>query len=977
MLNNIRHTTCLFFCIVAGLIGAVSPLRAQRQVDNGIALLQSNEEGIAFEFHTNDYGWVAEEGNSLRLVVPSCNSYSREAGKPSLPQYNRIIEIPECTDVMLSIGDTEWLHDRLPAGTRLMPAAAAQSKAGEWLQPLPDPICYGSNRSYSLPLAQLTPLGIMRDKRLMRLTLSPFAYNPANGEIAVCTTLTVSIRFRQNSEGSKATENRRLAQQAYPSPSMTSKAYRNELPDDGPSTYLIVSPERYLSTLEPLMAWKRQEGYLVETLTVGDSNRSSIKAMLDERYANANPLHPAPLHILLVGNADEIPPFTAQHRISGLESHRTDLYYCEFTGDYLPDAMLGRLPVSDTTELRHIVEKTLAYEQFRLTDSSYLRRSLLVAGKELTHPAPTVTNGQVNYLKQLLMQHDNMHDTLCYYNPQSDTLSDEIYAQMQSGVGLVNYTSHCLAWGWRHPMLGIDHIDSLAEDGKLFVAINNCCRANQIIIDCFGAHLLQKPHGGAVGAIGATNETLWEEDYWWSVGSQEEVTLEPQYSSENAGAYDHLFHTHQEPIGTHAVSLGQLLHAGNWAVSQSGSPYDAFYWEIYSLLGDPSLMPYIGIPEASQLTVDSIAAGDLEIRLHGTPHSRVAATRGDTLVGVCTLDGSGQGTMHCTTPLTDSLLITVTAQFHKPLQQSVGVRPVLAPRLIVAAYELHDSDGSIIAHPTLCDSALLTLKLRNIGQDVTPQTQLTIRSEQLLGDTTVETHVPPIQQQEETTWSTWIYPTTRGSAMLTATLTQDSTEWTLPIGFDVVTPRVTIADAVLMLGDTAVTSVAPQTDYTLRLTIANNGLGKAKTVTLTDSASQRQLTLGDIAAGDSAEAQLALTSPMGHETYAIALRLQHRTDSADYRYYYPVDSTIGIVPVEAHNTVEIYPNPCNHQVTLTGFEEPTRITIYDSFGRRVADFFAEKAETIQYSTHTLRCGCYGVLMQSAHHKEVKKLTVVR
>lgn len=1039
-IRNISCLVCLVLWLVGGSVGTVSPLRAQRQVENGIAFIQDFAEGMEFEFLTNDYGLMlvgpSDEGRralgpssegftigsdsglglrngrpsgeglidggdsglslfggrgafeEVRIVALSCNSYSREAGKPCLPVYHRIVEVPEDVEVTVSIGDAEWRQWRLPDGTRLTAAAGAQSKAGEWQQPLPDPACYGANRSYSLPLAQLTPMGHMRDSRLMRLTLSPFVYNPVSGEVAVCTRFTVNIRYRTDiggttSDGELPNGDRQdqgshgMDRKDRPNRGLATKAYRNELPGEGPSTYLIVSPERYLSTLEPLMSWKRQEGYLVETLTVADSNRDSIKAQLDRRYANADLLHPAPQHILLVGNADEIPPFVARHRIGGLETHRTDLYYSEFTGDYLPDALLGRLPVNDTTELRHIVEKTLDYEQFRLADSSYLSRSLLVAGKELTHPAPTVTNGQVNYLKQLLMQHDNTHDTLCYYNPQSDTLSDEIYSQMQTGVGLVNYTSHCLAWGWRHPMLGTDHIDSLAEDGKLFVAINNCCRANQIIVDCFGAHLLRKPHAAAVGAIGATNETLWEEDYWWSVGSQEEVTLAPQYSSENAGAYDHLFHMHQEPPETHALSMGQLLQAGNWAVSQSGSPYDSFYWEIYSLLGDPTLMPYIGIPDAQQLTVDSIEAGDMEITLHGTPYSRVAATRNDTLMGVVTLDGSGHGTMHCYRPLTDSLLITATAQFHKPLQRKVGVQPVEGARLIVTGHALHDSDGNTLAQPTLCDSALLTLSLRNIGQETSQQHQLTLRSAQLLRDTTEETTIAPLQAQEATTWTTWICPTTRGAALLSATLTHDSTAQTLTIGFDVVTPHVTLADATLTFGDSAVTSVAPQTDYTLRVTIANGGRGKAKAVTLTDSASQQQLTLGDIEAGGTVEGHLQLTTPMGHEPYTLALRLQHRTDSADYRYSYPTDSTTSIATAATQSPIALYPNPCNEQVTLKGLQEPTHITIYDSFGRKVAEFFAQNADIIQYSTHTLRCGCYNVLMQSAHHREVRKLTIVR
>ena len=38
-----------------------------------------------------------------------------------------------------------------------------------------------------------------------------------------------------------------------------------------------------------------------------------------------------------------------------------------------------------------------------------------------------------------------------------------------------------------------------------------------------------------------------------------------------------------------------MIHSGNLAVTQAGGS-EQYYWEIYHLMGDPSLMPYLGVP---------------------------------------------------------------------------------------------------------------------------------------------------------------------------------------------------------------------------------------------------------------------------------------------------------------------------------------------------------------------------------------------
>ena len=86
-------------------------------------------------------------------------------------------------------------------------------------------------------------------------------------------------------------------------------------------------------------------------------------------------------------------------------------------------------------------------------------------------------------------------------------------------------------------------------------------------------------------------------------------------------------------------------------------------------------MPFIGAAKVSTLNIDSVAAYDTTITLHGTPGLRVAATWKDSLYGIGTINTDGNGTIHLDAPLTNNLILTATAQYHIPLQSKLTLFP--------------------------------------------------------------------------------------------------------------------------------------------------------------------------------------------------------------------------------------------------------------------------------------------------------------
>lgn len=452
--------------------------------------------------------------------------------------------------------------------------------------------------------------------------------------------------------------------------------------------YHIVVPADLLAPLQPFIQWKRQQGFLVQVVIPETIHRDSIRTALSRLYSSRPHLR---TYILLVGDMERIPSFSGKHTPDGLNIHITDLYYAEYTGDYLPEAMVGRLSVADTLQLARVIDKIVAYEQGAYAQQ--LSQLLLVAGSESRTPAPVTTNGQVNYLATLSATHRPDVDTVCFRNPASASQRDSILLALNGANTFVNYTAHCTQTRWTNPSFTVDDVDSLPlSTPTLF--FNNCCRANAFGGDCLGERLLRKPDGGAVGIIGATNETLWAEDYYWAVGAKYPLSITPPYDPSLPGAFDPvILNTANCYMPAEPFTLGDMMHLGCRAVTTAGSPFDAFYWETYCLLGDPSMTPFWPDPDTLTLVLDdSLWVGKTTLHLHCTPHARITATADTLLLGTAVVPENGEITLQLDRSIdADSITLTATRPDALCNSQQFTVHHPALPYLAVVDCSLDDT----------------------------------------------------------------------------------------------------------------------------------------------------------------------------------------------------------------------------------------------------------------------------------------------
>ncbi len=705
-----RFVLVILFCL-----GTVLPLWAQGSHPRAAFELKENG-GPTFEFENTVDGFSIDTSMGYFILEVS-DFYSesmQHVGCPSLPVVQKILAVPVGSTVEVEIVTDKVEEHSLAVLQKMYPVQPSQPKSSE---PAPwqfNHEVYTTDDYYGNRLVEVSAMGTMRGVQLVRLTISPFEYNPVRNTLKVHTLVKAQVKTASGTAGSRG---------FYPNsllgPQLITKAYANDLHwgSDVPLKYVVVARDSFREALQPFVRWKTQMGYnVVQYYPPAGANRDSIRKHLADMYHTATPLSPAPTFLLIVGDVEQIQSFIGQYTIPGGVTHATDLYYAEYTGDIYPDVLYGRWSATTVEQLQTIVDKTIEYEQYSQEDVSNLGRALLVAGRENREPAPTLTNGQVNYLKTTLANHFGM-DTACYYNPTSYNQKEDILRQLSTNPGFINYSAHCTAAGWNSPTITKTDVDTFSTYGGYSFVINNCCKSNNYTIGvCFGESLLRKAGAGAIGVIGAANETLWDEDYYWGIGAKT-FTTNPTYDVATLGAFDRIFHNGQENVSDYVITQGQMVQAGCMSVAQSGSPYENYYWEIYNLLGDPSLMPYIGSPQSITLMfADTVRMGDVIVECSGTPLARVGIMQDSLLLGTTMLDENGNGTLRLFRPITSTnVILTATAQYHYPIIDTITVLPSTAAKVVLADYSFRDTVGNIIT--TVQPNQIIDFygRLQNVG----------------------------------------------------------------------------------------------------------------------------------------------------------------------------------------------------------------------------------------------------------------------
>jgi len=673
-------------------------------------------------------------GKYLRLLLPG-HHQTTETGQPEMPVWSRLIELPEGMDPVVSITEVTSRRirfaDKGSPDAELFPAQPARTKnqTRDDRITVKDYKTYDSKTLIGHDTVKVTYEGIFRGRRLVNIAVCPAFYNPGGKYVDLITSMKIGISYEPSAAKGEDVTGDLSGKGGYASDSYIT-GYT-----DQPVHMIIVTDSIFRRHLEPLVRWKLLKGIRTTVIYRGagpaDTVYKDLKKRISDLYSSLQAQGKPVQYLLIAGDQSIIPTSKATSNVS-------DLYYGEFDGqgDYIPELFIGRLPASDTTQMKGIIRKIIDYETYRYSPANDAWSwALATAGN-----APgfeLYMNGQVSYIHNTYFHPDTSLNSIRWLYPDSPQKDDSLKTIFNKGLSIMNYTGHGEASGFSDPAFRTSMVNEFTNENEYPLVIANACRTAQInVASCFGTAMVATPAKGAIGYIGCTNDSYWTDDFFWAVGPCT-PGLSVTYETSGAGAFDRLFHTHDEAPGNWYHTLGQINFSGNMSVSASTSPRKKYYWETYILLGDPSLSPMIGRPDTFRIDVPDKVPTDLEaLNFFAKPFAYAALSDFDTLWSARFVSPSGNISLSIPAGVKDSCLLTVTGQNMIPFFKTIYFGEVKEAFMTTGSIVFDDSGGNNDGLPDYGEHVNLKVTVKNIGK--APTSKLTAHLAVASGLITVE-----------------------------------------------------------------------------------------------------------------------------------------------------------------------------------------------------------------------------------------------
>ncbi|MCD4796609.1 MAG: DUF1573 domain-containing protein [Candidatus Cloacimonetes bacterium] len=552
--------------------------------------------GLQFFLNGYELNGISENNENYQKVSYPDESNFIEVGKPDLPRFTRIIAVPNQGVVSYEISFIEdeyipniTIYPKQPLKIDGQPNIYKFTKNEDF---------YSGNEIFPAQIVEITEPAILRNIRIVTVSINPFQYNPETKEIRIIKNIDIVINVEEQGGGNTKSQDRKISRAYEPLYRSMILNYDEfilgrDITYQDPS-YLFIYPTvaQVETNLQYLVDWKHQKGFDVNTqgFTSGTSS-STIKNYIQTAYDTwENP----PEFVCLVGDAGgsyNIP--------TGYYSGPGDHYYTLLEGnDILADVFIGRLSFNSITEFQTIIAKILNYEKEPYMDqTNWYQKALLVGDPSSSEQSCIITN---KYIKEIIEANAPYYNyTEVYSSPFDSQMNNAI----NNGVSYFNYRGYIGMSGW-----GISDIGNLSNGYMLPVMVFLTCSTGNFegTSNCRSEYALKvgspTDPKGAIAAIGtATSSTHTCFNNCVSAGTYCGIFLDEIYNM--GGALTR---------GKVGLYLNYPQNPYNWVEKKS-------YWN--NLMGDPGMEVWTGIPEAMNVVYDaeiSIGTNYLEVTVENS-----------------------------------------------------------------------------------------------------------------------------------------------------------------------------------------------------------------------------------------------------------------------------------------------------------------------------------------------------------------------
>lgn len=647
------------------------------------------------------------ENNVSGAHINAPNSYRlMYKGAPDLPAYSFSYIIPDGKSWNVSVVNSQFTDYH---GFDILP-----SKGNLYRNVNPDdiPYEYGSvykhDKFFPGTMCETSDPYIIRDYQGQTIRFFPFQYNPVSKilrvyhkiDIAVTeSSKTVSGHVRGNV--SDALPQNREFQRIYENhflnyPQIASQKYT---PLDENGSMLVICHSPFMAAMQPFVQWKNTIGLptrMVDVAAIGNTP-AAIKNYIQAVYDTTNLAY-----VLLVGDALQVATNT-------INAYNSDNGYGYLSGnDSYPELFVGRFSAENISHVSTQVERTINYELMPALQLGLFNRAMGMASQEGPGHNNLYDHEHLRLIRDSLLNYNYIYVSELYEGSQGgldapgDPVPAQVSVEMNTGVGLINYTGHGWDQGWGTSGFSNVEVDALVNTKILpFIWSVACVNGNFVGQTCFAEAFLRATHNnepsGAVAAFMSTINQSWNPPM---SGQLEMNNLLTESFSNNIKR-----------------TFGGLSINGCMKMNDDYGAGGAEMTDTWTIFGDPSLMVRTDDPDTLNVTHDpTIFTGATSMLVQcGTEGAFVCLTINNEILATGTIQGGS--TLLTFQPLSviDTITVAVTAYNHIPYLGDVLIIPPAGPYVIFSAQTVNDAAGNNNNQADYSETVFLNVQLRNVG----------------------------------------------------------------------------------------------------------------------------------------------------------------------------------------------------------------------------------------------------------------------
>lgn len=681
--------------------------------EKSLSVVSQNADKINLQLQVPELQIEDINNSNFKALSMQGASVTAETGFPELPVFSAWIAIPPKGDIEIKVTGGEVITKQ-----GLVPKPVFATKDQEIANDYNKTV-YSSASLYPANSYSYSQPQIMRDFRVVQITLNPVQYIAETQELKIQKQMEVEIEIKDRPGINEMADYNGYSYaftNLYESMIANFAYYRDAVLAPQPARVLLIYGNNtdavFIAKLNEFVAWKRQKGYevnIVSTLETGGSSTQAIHNYIQSQYDNVST---RPDFIILLGDTNgsyTIPTYTEQFSGYGGEG---DYPYTFLAGnDYLGDAFIGRISAENLSQLDVLFTKIYAVEKnvnVSGNAGAWLNKMLLIGDTSSSGISTIYIN---KFIKEMAKRTNPDYTFLENY---SSGFASYINSGFNQGVAFFNYRGYISMSGWS-PSGSLINGNKLPHSTILTCSTGNFENSNATSEDLIRLGTSAAP-AGAITAIGmATSGT--------------HTTFN---NCLNAGIYDGIFTYGMRSMGEALLNAKLYIKQVYGSVHNNEANYFA-HW--CNLMGDPTVEVFTQIPDVFNLAcADVLPLGsnllDVEVTdSSGTGVENACVTlyssAQNIIVGKVFTDSEGKATINISGGMLNELTVTVSRHNFKPFQKVVTIDPtgsLVYLNKIIFDDGTNGSYGNGDSFATAGETIALNLEIKNTTSATVPAT---------------------------------------------------------------------------------------------------------------------------------------------------------------------------------------------------------------------------------------------------------------